>query len=219
MFCVHWARLRGLPEDTGLCVGLQSVFAILRQSTLRNQSFSRETESKDGWFSMPYIWCHRWRSPGRRGHTEVQFEMLLLSFMRFLLISSCPVSWTNVLPGSFQQRELQQTASQQHFATRILLRWGCGGAQSVGGGPAHLWRWDKHLDEPKPGFHIVFNGSDVCRQFYRSHSDIALFFNQQTAERIGDAIVFVGGFCFPAADFTSPILSYWNLNTTTSINV
>lgn len=125
MFCVHWARLSSLPKDTGLCIGLLSVFAALQQSTLWNQSFSRQTESKDGWFEMLHIWCHRWCSLGRWGHAEVQFEMLLLSFIRpphFLvscLINECS---TRLFPAAWAPANCSP-AALHHMNPPLAKRW------------------------------------------------------------------------------------------------
>lgn len=167
---------------------------------------------------MLYIWCHRWCSLGRWGHTEVQFEMLFLSFMKFLLISSCPVSWMNVLTGSIQQRELQQTAPQQHFTTWILLRWGCGGSQFVGGGPAHLWRWESiWMNLSWLSYHLL-----TFPMFVINFTDLNLTSHSFSKTKQPNVLVMRPCLWEDFASlqhFTSPILSYWNPNTTTSINM
>ena len=87
----------------------------------------------------------------------------------------------NVLPGSFQQCELQQTVPQQHITSWILLWWRGGGSQFVGCRPAHLWRWESISINLYAAFVGSFNISNVYFKFYISKSDITLFLRWQNS--------------------------------------
>lgn len=117
MFCVHWARLRSFPEDTGLCIGLLSVFATLQQSTLWNQSFSRQTESKDGWFKC----CTSGATDGARWAAEVTqrsnskcYYYPLLGFSLFPRVLSHKWMFYQALSSSVSSSKLFPSSTSPH---------------------------------------------------------------------------------------------------------
>lgn len=151
---------------------------------------------------MLHIWCHRWRSLCCWGHTEVQFEMLLLSFICFLLVCSCPLvlSYIQALSSSMSSSKLFPSSTSPHessFGEEVEIH--------------SLLVVDQHTFEGEME-HLIWPNL-TCMIFHCGLFSLVIFIFYTTlinkaAKHIGGVSLFVGGFCFnlfSKVDFTLPI--------------